>query len=306
MPNHYRPGERSHGYTLPFDQTGLINYSGLFGESSHMADMLHSIMTKLTAGFVILVILITGMTFLFTVGASTDKIQESTKQELLAIASITASDLNGDEMKKLEPGMESEVLYLMNAEQLAAMAQADHEIVKIFTIRKNNGGLEYVIDSGYNTGHRDVKISTPVENPSQAMLKAFESPSVEDDFVVRPWGKVLTGYAPIKNAMGVVVGVVAVDMDAAVVEKRMDFVGQTIYLILFLGILSAGLIIAIFSRTMIRDIHMLIESANKISRGDTNVSISIHRNDEIGELASSFKRMITSLKILMHQDYQNE
>ncbi|HOL40733.1 MAG TPA: HAMP domain-containing protein, partial [Methanospirillum sp.] len=72
-----------------------------------------------------------------------------------------------------------------------------------------------------------MKISTPVENPSPAMLKAFEGPSVEDDFVVRPWGKVLTGYAPIKNAMGVVVGVVAVDMDAAVVEKRMDFVGQT-------------------------------------------------------------------------------
>ncbi len=271
-----------------------------------MTDIIHSIMTKLTAGFVILVLLITGMTFLFTVGASTDKIQESTKQELVAIASITASDLNGDEIAKLEPGMESEVLYLMNAEQLAAMAKADHEIVKIFTLRKNGDQLEYVIDSGYNTGHRDVKISTPIQYPSEAMLKAFEGPTVEDGFVVRPWGKVLTGYAPITNAMDKVIGVVAVDMDAAVVEKRMDFVGQTIYLILFLGILSAGLIIFVFSRTMIRDIHTLIDSANRISRGDTNVSISIHRNDEIGELAASFKRMITSLKILMHQDYQQD
>jgi len=280
--------------------------SEIFGENNSMADMLHSIMTKLTAGFVILVILITGLTFLFTVGASTEKIQESTQQELVALAAITAADLNGDEIAKLKPGMEAEILYLMNAEQLAHMSQADHEIIKIFTVRKQNGGMEYVIDSGYNIGKRDVKIGTPVSNPTTAMTSAFTGPSVEKDFVERPWGTVLAGYAPIKNARGEVIGIVGVDMDAAVVQNRMDFVGQTIYLILFLGILCAGLIIAIFSRTMIRDIHMLIESANKISRGDTNVSISINRNDEIGELASSFKRMITSLKILMHQDYQHE
>ena len=67
-------------------------------------------MTKLTAGFVILVLLITALTFLFTVSASTEKIQESTKQELLALASITAADLNGDEIAKLKPGMEAEIL----------------------------------------------------------------------------------------------------------------------------------------------------------------------------------------------------
>lgn len=263
-------------------------------------------MTKLTAGFVILVLLITALTFLFTVSASTEKIQESTKQELLALASITAADLNGDEIAKLKPGMEAEILYLMNAEQLAVMAQADHEIVKIFTVRKTGDGMEYVIDSRYNIGKRDVKIGNPVTNPTKAMGEAYTSPQAEDDFVNRPWGSVLSGYAPIKNAKGEVIGIVGVDMDAGVVQGRMNFVGQTLYIILFLGIFCAGLIIAIFSRTMIRDIHMLIESANRISRGDTDVAISIHRNDEIGELASSFKRMITSLKILMHKDYQTE
>jgi hypothetical protein len=198
------------------------------------------------------------MTFLFTVGASTDKIQESTKQELVAIASITASDLNGDEIAQLEPGMESEVLYLMNAEQLAAMAKADHEIVKIFTLRKNGDQLEYVIDSGYNTGHRDVKISTPIQYPSEAMLKAFEGPTVEDGFVSAR-GEKSHRYAPITNAMDKVIGVVAVDMDARS-SKKMDICWSDHLSHTVPGILSAGLIIFVFSRTMIRDIHTLIDS----------------------------------------------
>ena len=271
-----------------------------------MTSMLHSIMTKLTVGFLILVILITGLTFYFTVGASTEKIQESTKQELLALASITAADLNGDEIAKLKPGMESEVLYLMNAEQLADMSQADDEIVKIFTVRKKGTGMEYVIDSGYNIGNRDVKIGDIIPDPSNAMTRAYNGPQVEENFVSRPWGTVFAAYAPIRNATGEVIGVVGVDMDAGVVQDRMNFVGQTIYLILLIGITCTGLIIAVFSRTMIRDIHILIDSADRISHGDTDVAITINRKDEIGELAFSFKRMITSLKILMHQDYQHE
>jgi HAMP domain-containing protein len=166
--------------------------------------------------------------------------------------------------------------------------------------------MEYVLDSGYNSGKRDFRIGTPEIGPTKAMMEAFSGRQVETRFIQRPWGTVLSAYAPILGATGSVIGIVGVDMDAGVVQKRMDFVGQTIYLIMLLGIICAGLIIAVFSRTMIRDIHILIDSANRISRGDTDVSILITRNDEIGELASSFKRMVTSLKILMHKDYQQE
>jgi adenylate cyclase len=271
-----------------------------------MISALHSIMIKLTAGFVILVLVISGLTFIFTYGASSGKIKESTEQELLALASITAADLNGNEIAKLQPGMEAEVLYLMNVAQLAAMAKADPEIVKIYTIQKKGDTVEYVIDSGYNSGKRNFRIGTAEPAPSAAMLAAFSGRAVETGFIQRPWGTVLSAYAPIKDATGTIIGVVGVDMDAGIVQKRMDFVGQTIYLIMILGILCAGLIIAFFSRTMIRDIHILIDSADRISRGDVDVKILIKRNDEIGELASSFKRMVTSLKILMHKDYQAE
>lgn len=224
-----------------------------------MASPLNSIMTKLTASFVILVLIIAGLTYLYTYGASTEAIKESTQKELLALASVTAADLNGDEIAKLEPGMEAKVIYLMNSEQLSKMAQSDAEIVKIYTMRKNGDTFEYVIDSGYNTGHRNLKIGDLEKNPTEAMKKAVNSSQVEQEFIHHEWGEVFSGYAPIRNASGVTIGIVGVDMNAESVQARMDFVGQTIYIILIVGIGVAGLIIAIFSRTMIRDIHILID-----------------------------------------------
>jgi adenylate cyclase len=53
---------------------------------------------------------------------------------------------------------------------------------------------------------------------------------------------------------------------------------------------------------MIRDIRKLNDTAEKISMGDTGVMVDVKRNDEIGELADSFSRMVASLKIMMADD----
>jgi adenylate cyclase len=113
------------------------------------------------------------------------------------------------------------------------------------------------------------------------------------------WGTVISGYAPVKNADGVVTGIVGVDMSAERVIERQDFIGSIIYLIMLIGIGITAVIIGIISKTMIRDIRALNDSAEKISTGDTNVLVTVVRNDEIGELASSFSRMVSSLKIMM-------
>jgi HAMP domain-containing protein len=72
------------------------------------------------------------------------------------------------------------------------------------------------------------------------------------------------------------------------------------------AILIAGVIIGLFSLTIIRDIKKLNKVAEKISMGDTDVSVDVHRKDEIGELATSFGRMVASLKIMMAVDGEPE
>ena len=68
--------------------------------------------------------------------------------------------------------------------------------------------------------------------------------------------------------------------------------------------LAAGFVVLVFAvagallvaRVFVRHLAELQEATEKISRGDFNVSLDIRSNDEIGELADSFERMIAAIK----------
>lgn len=54
----------------------------------------------------------------------------------------------------------------------------------------------------------------------------------------------------------------------------------------------------VVSRELVRPLRMLKDAADRISRGDLDVQIEIRSNDEIGELADSFERMVAATKYL--------
>ena len=46
--------------------------------------------------------------------------------------------------------------------------------------------------------------------------------------------------------------------------------------------------------------------ADKISKGDMDVTVDIKRKDEIGDLAGSFGRMVASLKYMMMEQEETK
>jgi adenylate cyclase len=112
----------------------------------------------------------------------------------------------------------------------------------------------------------------------------------------------ISAYAPLRAANGTVVGIVGVDMASDLAIEKQSFIGNTIYIIMAIGILVAAIFIFLFSKTIIKDIRKLNNVAEEISMGNMNVPMDVERNDEIGELAESFGRMAASLKIMMMDD----
>ena len=254
--------------------------------------------------FIILILVISGLTFFYTFGETKSALKETMRDELMAVASVTSTQINGDAVSALKAGDETGREYLAIRDQLKAIKESNEDILYVYIMKKTADGVEFVVDADYGFDPEAAMIGDVYDGATEELLAGFNAVSADNEFTTDEWGTVLSGYAPIKDSKGNMVGLVGIDMSSERVIKKQDFIGNTIYLIIGLAVLIAGAMIALFSRTIIRDVKKLNESANKISMGDTNVMLDVRRNDELGELAESFGRMIASLKIMMDPEFK--
>ena len=77
----------------------------------------------------------------------------------------------------------------------------------------------------------------------------------------------------------------------------------TMVLVVLVVALVLVLVVAFFlSRSITRPIIQLSDAAEKVSMGDLDVNVTVKSSDEIGDLADSFSRMVTAVKILSQDD----
>jgi adenylate cyclase len=268
-----------------------------------MRKMVHSLQTKLTVSFVLLILVVSSGTFFYTFGETKKALRDLVRTELTAVASMTAANLSGavaDTMESLKPGDESGEAFVHLRDRLRALRASHPDFKYVYTMRKAGDGVQFIVDADYgNIEDPGGAIGEAYESPTAALFRGFGAPSVEKDFYVDKWGTLLSGFAPLRNSRGEVVGIVGVDMSSNLVLQKERFLGNTIYGIIGLGILVAGFFIFLFSKTIIRDIKKLNRTANAISNGEMSAAMDVERKDEIGELAESFSRMVASLKIMM-------
>ncbi|MCU0661752.1 MAG: HAMP domain-containing protein [Myxococcota bacterium] len=265
-----------------------------------MPKFLHSVQFKLTLAFVLLLSFVAGGSLLITARAASKALREILSSELLAVASIAATQIDGDALEGLQAGMEDTPQFRALLTQLDAMRRAHPDMKYVYTMRRDGDAIRFVVDADYgNKADPGAGIDELYEERPPEMLEGFERPSVDSDIAQDKWGATLSGYAPVKNRDGRMVALVGIDMSAQRVEEKEAFIDRAIFLVLGGGLVLAALIVLVFSRTMIRDVRKLNAVATAISMGNMDASIDVERKDEIGELAQSFGRMLASLKLMM-------
>jgi HAMP domain-containing protein len=271
-----------------------------------MTKILNSLQTKLTISFIVLILVVSSLTYFFTFKETKKGLKEITQTELIALSSVIANELSGihaEEMSSLKPGDESSEIFISLAARLNSIRNSHSDIKYIYTMKKDGDKLFFMVDPDYgNADDPGAEIGEKYEDFNDEMLTAFAKPSVDSEFTTDKWGTLLSGYAPIQDTKGKVVGIVGVDMTSDLVIAKQNFIGKTIYIIIAISILLAASFIFFFSKTIIKDIRKLNNIANDISMGNISVSMDVERKDEIGELAESFGRMVASLKIMMMTD----
>lgn len=106
------------------------------------------------------------------------------------------------------------------------------------------------------------------------------------------YGMMISGFAPIFNAGGEVIGVVGADISLATVMTSIrSFVTQILLAALGVALLTGGAAVLYINKHIGRPIKQLAGASGKMSDGDVDIHFQAVSTDELGQLMNVFNEM---------------
>jgi len=232
-----------------------------------------------------------------------NELQNNLRHRLENITTLASLQQNGDELLKVQA--QGDAAFNKIQERNANIKRADPDLIFVYTLRKNDQGIYFVVDARISPDEEDISdYGDPYKEPSETLVANFDTMTgtvVEPEIYTDEFGSFLSGYAPIYTSNGERAGVLGVDISADTINTQ-----QRSYFLrlVFIFLASLPLIFIssmVFANYLARPIVNLRDMANKISNGDFNTRISdIPRTRELAELATDLNLMTENLSQLIN------
>jgi len=268
-----------------------------------MVRFYNSLQFRLTVSFILLILLITGLTYFSTYNEAKKALKETVREELIEVIGIASTQVKGDILKKmllLKAGDEETTKYKEIAGFLLGLRKNSKDLANFYVLRREGEKMFFLADDAYlETPDDFAKIGEEYTDNDEALIQGFTAATASPEFYTDKWGTFLSGYAPLKDDTGNTVAVIGVDMAVEKVLAKQKFIGSLLYIIIGLSIVIAGLIILFFSRTIIKDITNLTKATSRISQGELDVQLpEIKSRNEIYELNEGLKSVVAAVEFL--------
>jgi putative nucleotidyltransferase with HDIG domain len=184
-------------------------------------------------------------------------------------------------------------------DQLKKIRAANPQIKYIYTLKKVDSSniWRFIVDA-------ETEKMQDHSNPGDKydagrfpqMLKGYNEPSVDEKIETDEFGSTLSGYAPVRDALGQPVAVLGVDLDAGNIYAMYHHVFRIALVILLAGIVLAVILGLFISLRVVGPVNQLIAGTRYIADGNLHHRVQVSGDDEISELADSFNAMARSLE----------
>ena len=271
-------------------KTGYVNYNA---KGERMKTRKLSLRTKIT-----LVIAVSSIACLSLFGVicyqrvSTELI-EQIRAEALHIAEIAASEVDGDMFDTItDYEDEAYKVVFANLEKYRDSSVVEY----IYTMRKAGPNKTvFVVDTD---------TEEPAEiNEEYDWLDVFDTvyggtPTWDEELTVDDWGVFISGYAPIFNSAGKVVGLVGCDVSLAEMDRDVAVVGGLV--ITLVAIFSGVLIVlaALIGMVLGKDLKTLYNKVHDLNGGDADLTkqVTITSGDELETIAGEVNAFISHIR----------
>ena len=218
----------------------------------------------------------------------------------LSIVKLAALQQDGDEFKQITS--DQDPLYEKFRLQNLKIRQSDPDIRSVFTMRKDNQGIFYVVDAGAKGetniatfGERYIDAPATLVDNFDALASATAEPKINNG----QNGSYLSAYAPIRAQNGESVGVIGVDIlaDTIVHEQRQILLQSVLIFFIALGL---GIFFGyVTGNALTEPIVKLTQRTRAFAAGEFIERIDIETGDEISDLAETFNGMAGEIQGLI-------
>ena len=223
------------------------------------------------------------------------------QQMIMSIARTTAAAVDGDAYYQIaESGEVGDYWYSLKS--LFDRVKIDTGVKYLYALDNNVDGTAMFVVEGATPEDDpemicDLGLVLPKGSFSPEMFETLSSgePLATEAHKVEVFGTMITGYAPIYNSRGQIVGVIGADLDVNTVVSGIWVFGARLLISAFIVSLVSGLLLIRYLQGYIgKPIQQLTACSDRIAVGDMDVQLDVERADEIGRLAHSFREIMRS------------
>jgi methyl-accepting chemotaxis protein len=214
-----------------------------------------------------------------------------------SVAAMAAATVDGDLFETIQIGDEETENYATVQKQLQHFLMG-YEVSFVYSMRKVDNTLMFVVDA-------DVADPAAIGETYESYDKINEAfagnNTVDDEPTTDEWGKVYSGFAPIKNSEGEVVGVVGVDCSVDTIDEQ-ELAMAKIVIVIDLISIAIGLVFALaISGLLARNVKVIDGKVKELAaaEGDLTQAIDVKSKDEVGSIADSMNRFLGTLRGLL-------
>jgi len=229
-----------------------------------------------------------------------DRIQDGFDRKLLAISTVTAAFISGDDHRKImEQKDETSPSYLQYAEPMRRIKQ-EKDVTFLYTqIPTGGNNIVYGLDGTVGPEHSAIG-ATDVAPDSEinGIVAVYQKGTtyLSGLRTWQEWGLLKSAYVPIFAHDGTVAAMVGTDANMSLIKQRtfnalLSVIG---FDVLILGL--AGYIAARIARRVTEPIDRLKSSALQVAAGRYGLQAVIGSPTELAAVAGSFNRLSSSLE----------
>jgi methyl-accepting chemotaxis protein len=259
--------------------------------------IMRSIKTKISLGMMLCVLIAGGLVgYTCYRQMKADLLAQSQKQTK-SVAAMAAAAVDGDLFETIQVGDEESEAYAVIFDELSDFLLGE-DVEYVYSMRKVDGELQFVVDADPVD---PASIGEAYETYDKIELALQGNNTVDDEATDDEWGRVYSGFAPICNSAGTIVGVVGVDCSVDKIDEEILKMVRIVVIIVAISVLISLVLALIISSLLAKNIMAIDRKVEELAaaEGDLTQGITVKSKDEVGSIADGMNRFLGSLRKML-------